>query len=595
MKMNLRTTALAVIVFITTTKAGAQNTFPANGNVGIGTTSPNASAILDINSTTKGMLAPRMTKAQRDAIVTPATGLLIFQTNATPGLYIYSGTVWAPVSGSGANTSLSNLNAITKVNVNLVPDSNKVRNLGSGSLSWKNIYYNGSLYSGNYRILNGDITNANTSVGYYSGASNTTGAFNTAGGYSALYSNTTGSNNTAIGNYALTTNTTGGSNTSTGTFALYQNTTGGSNAAFGFNALYSNTIANYNSAFGAYALRNATTVGGNNTAVGSFALDANTTGSQNTAVGYEAGESNQTGYNNTSVGAVAGYTNSTDNSMCLGYLSGNTFGTSNSVTCGNSSISFMVAQVQWSSFSDRRIKDNIKENVPGLAFINKLKPVTYNLNIHREDEMLNKGKKPLNDWRGRYDIEKKLMTGFVAQDVEQAAAEMGYEFSGIHKPETADGLYSITYSEFVVPLVKAVQELSKINDAQKNAIIDLQNANNSLEQRLSKLEAMLNGQTTAALSSNQQATNITGVSLEQNAPNPLKNTTIINYTLPAKYTSAQIVITDKGGKTVKQVTVSGMGKGTLNVDAATLSAGTYNYTLYINGKFFGSKQMVVIK
>lgn len=175
MKMNLRTTALAVIVFITTTKAGAQNTFPANGNVGIGTTSPNASAILDINSTTKGMLAPRMTKAQRDAIVTPATGLLIFQTNATPGLYIYSGTVWAPVSGSGANTSLSNLNAITKVNVNLVPDSNKVRNLGSGSLSWKNIYYNGSLYSGNYRILNGDITNANTSVGYYSGASNTTG------------------------------------------------------------------------------------------------------------------------------------------------------------------------------------------------------------------------------------------------------------------------------------------------------------------------------------------------------------------------------------------------------------------------------------
>ena len=76
--------------------------------------------------------------------------------------------------------------------------------------------------------------------------------------------------------------------------------------------------------------------------------------------------------------------------MCLGYLAGNTYGASNSVTCGNSSVSFMVAQVQWSSFSDRRIKDNIKENVPGLAFINKLKPVTYNLNIHREDAMLNK-------------------------------------------------------------------------------------------------------------------------------------------------------------------------------------------------------------
>lgn len=57
-------------------------------NVGIGTTSPNASAQLDVSSTTKGFLAPRMTQAQRVAISNPAQGLLVYQTDGTPGYYV---------------------------------------------------------------------------------------------------------------------------------------------------------------------------------------------------------------------------------------------------------------------------------------------------------------------------------------------------------------------------------------------------------------------------------------------------------------------------------------------------------------------------
>src|SRR6185295_20042693 len=95
-----------------------QNTFPSTGAAGIGTTTPNASSLLDVTSTSLGVLVPRMTKTQRDAIVSPATGLLIFQTNSTPGFYYYSGTVWVAVSGKGANTSLSNLVA-TSVNMDL--------------------------------------------------------------------------------------------------------------------------------------------------------------------------------------------------------------------------------------------------------------------------------------------------------------------------------------------------------------------------------------------------------------------------------------------------------------------------------------------
>lgn len=67
--------------------------------VGIGTTSPDASAILDINSTSGGLLIPKMSESQRDAITAPATGLLIFQTDISPGFYFYSGSAWTSFAG----------------------------------------------------------------------------------------------------------------------------------------------------------------------------------------------------------------------------------------------------------------------------------------------------------------------------------------------------------------------------------------------------------------------------------------------------------------------------------------------------------------
>ena len=76
----------------------AQNIFPSSGSAGIGTTAPHASSILEMKSTTKGLLIPRMTKAQRDAIVSPASGLMIYQTNSAPGFYYYDGSGWQPVS-----------------------------------------------------------------------------------------------------------------------------------------------------------------------------------------------------------------------------------------------------------------------------------------------------------------------------------------------------------------------------------------------------------------------------------------------------------------------------------------------------------------
>jgi hypothetical protein len=105
MKQILRISALQALAALFYIQAFLQNIFLSSGAAGIGTASPNTSSLLEINSTTKGLLIPRMTKAQRDFIATPATGLLIYQTNNTPGLY-YFNNGWKAVS---KNTALIRL------------------------------------------------------------------------------------------------------------------------------------------------------------------------------------------------------------------------------------------------------------------------------------------------------------------------------------------------------------------------------------------------------------------------------------------------------------------------------------------------------
>jgi hypothetical protein len=269
---------------------------------------------------------------------------------------------------------------------------------------------------------------------------NTSGSGNVAAGSTALLSNTSGSNNVAYGGNALMTNSTGIENTAIGNWALEQNTTGSSNTACGVNA-----------------------------------LRANSTGSGNIAIGQYALIYNQSGNNCIGVGNYTGpSTLNLTNWSGFGYDAGSSLSISNSIDLGNTSITRIQGQVLMSLYSDERIKDNIVANVPGLDFILKLRPVTYNLNIHKQNEILYKGQKNTEDWPGKYDIEKIRMTGFIAQEVAKASADIGYDFNGVDKPETSDGLYGLRYTEFVMPLVKAVQELNTVNEAQKAKNEELQ-------------------------------------------------------------------------------------------------------------------------
>src|SRR6185436_12218057 len=167
---------------------------------------------------------------------------------------------------------------------------------------------------------------------------------------------------------------------------------GHDNTALGFDALYKNTTGGGNTAVGTFSL-NDNNSGAANTAVGVSALESNTTGTGNTAIGQFAGNTNNNS-NCTFVGRSADGSGSFTNSTALGYNSSLT--ASNQVRIGSASVTSIGGYVDWSNISDGRYKKEIKENVPGLKFINMLKPITYHLDIpgiknflgedHRGDE-----------------------------------------------------------------------------------------------------------------------------------------------------------------------------------------------------------------
>ena len=483
--------------------------------VGIGTTTPHPSAQLEISNPSKGLLIPRMNTGSVLGITNPAKGLMVYDTTKNE-LVVNMGTPvtpnWKSIAASNWNINgNSGTNAATHFigTTDNVPLIFKIRNKQAGKidsasaqtfLGYKAGLNNSNTLSantavGNYALYATTTGHFNTAVGAYSLQDNTNGIMNSAFGTSALEKNTTasfnvafgfralehneGNSNSAFGNSTLTWNTTGIANTGLGSGALALNNTGNLNVAVGRTAMYSNTTGSNNVAIGAETMnRNTTgyynailgdgafywnTTGFGNTACGSGALYTTTQSSYNTTLGYHAGYANNLGWNNTLIGADCN-TNANDrfNSVALGY---NVSITANSqARIGNSSTTSIGGFASWSNISDGRYKKNIREDVRGLDFIMKLRPVTYQLDVTNLSAKLNESSEHhLDSGMKEAMVEKESMiqSGFIAQEVEQAAAALGYDFSGVDKPKNKDDLYALRYAEFVVPLVKAVQELEQ--------------------------------------------------------------------------------------------------------------------------------------
>jgi hypothetical protein len=245
-----------------------------------------------------------------------------------------------------------------------------------------------------------------------------------------------------------------------GVASLNANIDGHDNLAMGYQALFSNTSGNNNTGLGGLTLR-MNTSGNNNLAVGGRALMGLKEGSGNVAVGYEAFQSGDY-----------------SNSVAIGRMSAIT--ADDQVRLGNIWTTSIGGYAPWTNLSDERFKKDIQEDVPGLVFIQKLRPVSYHLNMNAITNYFHISLDK-NDQNRALKREKELQTGFIAQEVEAAAQSLGYEFSGVDAPESENDYYGLRYAEFVVPLVKAVQEQQEMIE-QQSKIIRL------LQDRISKLE-----------------------------------------------------------------------------------------------------------
>ncbi len=454
----------------------------------------------------------------------------------------------------------------------------------------------GSALSGTATASNGCTANQgtgidNTSVGCNTGMSTMTGTANTCMGYSVGVAITSGSKNTFVGAASGVSTTTVSANTYVG--AASGALANGSNNTFMGASAGLNCSENENVAIGVKALF--TMAGGyaygitaGSVAVGNSAL-YNGIGTSNTALGYQAGYTNTTGGYNTYLGnaadcAVACSTSS--NMTAIG--NGAVVSSANTILLGNITTTLVTSAV--GSWSDGRFKTNVTENVKGLAFIEKLRPVTYKMNTQALDDYLIQGMqdsiKILH--KAGMDFAPSMAivhSGLIAQEVEQAGKDVGFVSSIVHAPSNSNDPYSVNYAEIVVPLVKAVQELSHKVDS-------LLGVTQGAGQRTKQNNNGGTGDNKGTSSINVELSNADVVILNEAAPNPFAEQTLITFQVPDKYNKAQILFYDSNGMLIKSVDIQKRGKGQMYVFANDLTSGMYSYTLIVDGKVIDTKKMM---
>lgn len=271
---------------------------------------PDSSAILDLQSASKGLLIPRMDSTARMAIANPANGLLVFDTDHTK-FYCHASGEWVEVM-SDYTSVLVDKDTDTKIEVEKNPDDDIIQFEVGGVEAWRMVKDriepldpHGSIFigkgSGNdptvYQFANVAIGDSalsmndghyNVAIGYESLMANTNGGSNIAVGAGTMNNNLSGDHNVGVGSNALRLNQSGGYNVAIGSSALYRNITGFSNVGIGRSALgSSNHNGDYNVALGAFAL-NKNADGNRNVAIGNLALRNSYRTDQQVAIGDSA-------------------------------------------------------------------------------------------------------------------------------------------------------------------------------------------------------------------------------------------------------------------------------------------------------------------
>lgn len=453
-----------------------------NAQVGIGTNSPTASAALDVTSSSKGFLPPRValtSSTDVSTIASPATGLLVYCTGAsglTAGYYYYNGTAWVNIAGNGFVPYTGATSAVNLGAYDLTVNGVKVGR-GAGQVS-SNIALGGSAINGNSTSTNligignntmtytGGVGNNNIAIGnnsVFGGSSSIGIGYNTLAnnGYRANSPQTdVGNRNIAIGDASLSTSGTINDNVSIGASAMGNasqylrfNVAIGTQALYNMQGYHSDYISGGNIAIGYKS--SFTTVGGTeNTFVGHLSGYNNNSGSGNTSLGTSSLNTNTSGSNNTAIGKNADVaTSGLSNATALGY--GASVSASNTIQLGNSSVTSVITSGTisadgYTTTSDSRLKTNIEAIDNGLSTVLQLQPYHYekksgiSASTHETKEF-----------------------GFLAQDIQTILPELVKEGSD------ADKTLSVNYVAIIPILTSAIKEQQQMIEQLKAQIIDV--------------------------------------------------------------------------------------------------------------------------
>lgn len=442
------------------------HTMIAQDGVGINNDNPDASAILDVASTSQGVLVPRMTSGERDLIASPANGLLIY--NTTTNTFWFFSASWTEIISSVSSDEIVDADGDTKVEVEQTADDDIIHFTSRGVEYFQmtegrlNVLSTGnSVFMGNLAGRVDNLTNnKNVFIGNSSGQFNTTGQNNVALGYRSLRANTEGESNIAIGEDAFRRNTTGDYTISIGSNSLQLAVTTDSNIAIGQNAMSNFTSGTNNIGIGLNAMQSKTS-GSNNVAVGVQALDRNLTGSRNTAIGRQAGR-NSTGSGNVFVGNQSGLNELGDDKLYIDNSSTTTpliwgdFSTDSLVVNGNLSVTNNITYVgTLTNVSDKRLKENFDTLRQVMHLVNQLQAYSYNMksNPYNEREY-----------------------GLIAQEVQKVFPEM------VKVIDKEKGYIGVNYLQLVAVLIEGLKE-------QQQLITNLEQSQSISEERLNRLKA----------------------------------------------------------------------------------------------------------
>ncbi len=219
--------------------------------------------------------------------------------------------------------------------------------------------------------------------------------------------------------------------------------------------------------------------------------------------------------------------------------------------------------------SDKRLKKDVNELEDGLDVIKQLNPIRYKYN-------------------GKAGIESAdEHVGIFAQNLQQAAPYLVNEFTYEEEDDKGNVKKSENYlcveeSAIKYLLINAVKEQQEIIEELKKEVAELR-------------DIVENGSSRTGNSRQSIELNDRKPTLKQNSPNPFSTNTLIEYYVPANTDKAVVNIHDITGTLIHSESIRSMGEGRVQIEAGTIPAGTYNYSLLVNGKVLDTKQMIIAK